>query len=73
MAQTIARNARIPLAQPTLTMPNSQGEAIVAPVGVWLGCLLQSLPPEWRDDICRDVQRYLAATKQEPQRIIRPA
>lgn len=46
--------------QQVVTLQNLAGEKVTAPIGVWLGCLLVSLPPEWREDVIAGVQKYIA-------------
>lgn len=48
-------NGPVAVPQQVLTLRNMAGEEVSAPLAVWLGCLLVSLPPEWRGEIIERV------------------
>jgi len=50
-------NGPVAIPEQMLALRNLAGEEMVAPVVVWLGCLLVSLPPKWREDIIDSVRR----------------
>lgn len=56
-----------------IALPNPEtGEPYLAPVEVWLGCLLLTLPPDWFADVFSQVQQYMSKLppKSEPSRIV---
>ena len=58
--------------QKVLTVRGSDGQTLSAPVELWMGILLSTLPPEWRDDVCTQVSKYLEKPQNQPKRIITP-
>lgn len=64
------QNVPVAHAQRVLQVKNTEGEVIAAPVEVWIGVILQTLPPEWRDDVCTQVKAYLVVAKQHERRIL---
>ena len=56
---------RMPLARHTLTIVTTEGLHVRAPEEVWLGVLITTLPPEWRDEICAKVVQYCTENKDE--------
>lgn len=65
-------NVPVAQAQRVLTIRDTNGQVISAPAEIWVGALLQTLPPEWRDDVCGYVVKYLSVPKNQPKRIITP-
>lgn len=41
-----------------IVVRNSKNENLAAPVEIWLGVLLTSLPDEWLDDVFTKVKAY---------------
>lgn len=63
-------NSAVAVPQLMIGLENQAGQMIQAPLGVWLGALLASLPPEWREDVINIAGAYMA--QHEPQRIVTP-
>ena len=66
----------MPVAMPQLIigLRNLAGEQINAPVAVWVGCILATLPPDMREEVITRVGQYIgqAAAQGEPSRIVMP-
>ena len=60
--------------QQMLALQNMSGEQGSAPIPVWVGALLQSLPPVMREDVITIVTEYIGdmAALGQPTRIIIP-
>lgn len=60
--------------QQVIALQNLAGEIIQAPVAVWVGCIMQSLPPEMREEIIGFVNQYIGytAAQGQPSRILAP-
>ena len=60
--------------QQVIAIQNLSGDVIQAPIAVWVGCILQSLPPDMREEIIGFVGQYIgmAAAQGQPSRIVAP-
>ena len=60
--------------QQVIAIRNLAGEVVQAPIAVWVGCIMQSLPPEMREEVIDFVGQYLgmAAGQGQPARIVMP-
>lgn len=45
--------------QQVIAIQNMAGDIVQAPVAVWVGCIMQSLPPEMREEIIGFVNQYI--------------
>jgi hypothetical protein len=43
-----------------LIIPDKDGEHVIAPVEVYVGAIVSSLDPEWREDVLLRVRKYMA-------------
>lgn len=65
----------IPMQTQVLTVRNMADESIAAPLGVWLGALIQALPPVMREEVITLASSYMAQVAQmgQPSRIVIPS
>ncbi|RJQ37451.1 MAG: hypothetical protein C4555_06355 [Dehalococcoidia bacterium] len=50
-----------------IAIQNTAGQPLAAPVEVWLGMLIMSLPDEWRDELWHNVQNVLPKVVKPPK------
>lgn len=59
--------AKIPVASHLITLKDTQGVPVTAPTEVWLGVLLSTLPPDWRQEVVDQVLAYTAQPLERPK------